>query len=104
IESERHREQDDFEPDPETLAASAITAVAEDAHYQYFEIRGHRYRTHDKTCGLRHYSSGTKGKTWFGGYGSAVVSIKYGAPLAVETFAADDQEWDHYPDLFDAAV
>ncbi len=103
IEAERHREQADTEPDPDAVPDSVIAPVDEDAEFQYFMIRGHRYRTRDKTAGLRHYSTG-KGRTWLGGYGAGAVSVKYGAPLAVETFAADDQEWDHYDDLFTAAI
>jgi hypothetical protein len=103
IEAERHREQAELEPDPTTTPESVIEPAGEDAEFQYFVIRGHRYRTRDKSAGLRHYSTG-KGRTWLGGYGSAAVSVKYGAPLAVETFPADDQEWDHYDDLFQAAV
>ncbi len=103
IEQERHREQADTEPDPLTTPESVIAPADQDSEFQYFLIRGHRYRTRDKSAGLRHYSSG-KGRTWLGGYGAAAVSVKYGAPLAVETFPADDQEWDHYDDLFTAAA
>jgi hypothetical protein len=103
IESERHREQADLEPDPELRADSVIEPLEEDETYQYFLIDGHRYRTRDKTAGLRHYKSG-KGKSWFGGYGTPALDTKYGVALAAETFPADDQEWDHYPDLYESAI
>lgn len=103
IERERHREQAAPEPDPTRPAESAIEPLGADEQFQYFLIDGHRYRSRDTTAGMRHYSSG-KGKTWFGGYGQPAISPKYGAPIAAETFAADDQEWDHYDDLFKSAV
>lgn len=103
VEKERHKEQATPEPDPEMPPDSVIEPLDEDETFQYLLINGYRYRTRDKTAGLRHYSSG-KGRTWFGGYGNPAVNYKYGAPIAVETFAADDQEWDHYDDLFQAGV
>jgi hypothetical protein len=103
IEQERHKEQADLEPEPGIKPDSVVEPLEEDETYQYFLIDGHRYRTRDKTAGLRHYSSG-KGRSWLGGYGTPAVNVKYGAPIAVETFAADDMEWDHYDDLFQAGV
>lgn len=96
-----------FELDPETDAAhdaedemTAVAPVHFDSDYQYFEINGHLYRTCDKTAGMRKMvrKSG-RVEYWLGGYALAAVDMYTKQIIAIVCFPANDQEYDHYPEL-----
>jgi hypothetical protein len=64
-------------------------------------IDGHFYRCRDLEAGVRRYR-GTN-RAWTGGYLQACVDTFTGAPVAVELFPADVQEFNGYPALFSKA-
>jgi hypothetical protein len=70
--------------------------------YRYFEIGGHTFRTLDPDAGARSYTrpNGRK-RFWFGGYEQSAVSYYVGAPLAVNMFAANVQEFTEWPQLLE---
>lgn len=110
IKEERHKEAVD-PPTPGVKAAGAAEEIPaatapkkkspKGQDYKYFRIRGHEYRSLDHTSGARSYTpkAGRK-KTWFGGYSQVAVSMRVGAPLAINIFKASDQEHAHYKELF----
>lgn len=92
---------EDFVPDEEgEEEVTPIAAVSYDPDFQYFEIHGHLYRTRDKTAGLRKIvrKSG-RVEYWLGGYCLVAVDMFVKSILAAINFPANDQEYDHYPEL-----
>ena len=77
-----------------------VAPVGYDSDYQYFEINGHRYRTRDKTAGLRRFTRRSgRIEYWLGGYALAAVDMYTKQIIAIVCFPADEQEYDHYPEL-----
>ena len=85
---------------------NALTPLEEDKRYRYFEYDGHRYRTRDKTAGVRSYTrpDGTKKKTWLGGLVCSLADTFTGAPVAVEAMEASESEHHVHPELLKGAV
>lgn len=109
VKESRHAET--AEPEPatrnpgNTLAASAAPS-SPGRHrkrrrpYRYFEIGGHTYRTLDPDAGARRYDRDTAAdRVWFGGIEQAAVSYFVGAPLALNLFPANNQEFTEWPEL-----
>jgi len=65
---------------------------------RYYIQRGHLFRLGDGSAGARRYAGR---KFWLGGLLQAIVDVRFGAPLVLKTFAADEQEGDHYPILLE---
>lgn len=76
-----------------------LRADGTEVTYQTFVVGGHRYRSLDLSSGLRKYDPGKK--VWYGGYLQTATDRLTGLCVAVEVFAADIQEWDGYPSLFE---
>jgi hypothetical protein len=79
---------------PPTVAVPA----GGDDRYVYRYIEGHLYRTLDQTGGLRKYE-GKEG--WHGGLLQAAVDVRYRTAIDFQAFAADEQPYDHLPDLYE---
>jgi hypothetical protein len=98
-------EQFDFDPetdfgsDPE-VEMDPIPSIAYDSDYQYFEINRHLYRTCDKSAGMRRLTRKSgRIEYWLGGYALSAVDMYTKTILAIKCFPANDQEYDHYPEL-----
>lgn len=111
IREERHKEAAEA-PAPGQQAPDAAEEVPEDQApeeyspkgkpYKYFRIGGHDYRSLDHTSGARSYRPrGNRRKAWFGGYSQTAISMRLGAPLAINIFKASDQEHAHYRELYE---
>jgi hypothetical protein len=65
---------------------------------------GHWWFSRDLTAGTRSYTSGGRSKrAWHGFYNAKMVDHYTGAPLTIYVFAADTQERDSYPMLYERA-
>lgn len=61
--------------------------------YLYFRTKkGQWYRTRDIEAGLRMYSRGKGGHVWHGRYHGKIICHRYGAPIAVGTWSASQNE------------
>jgi hypothetical protein len=94
------------ELDSDWVPPSVVESLRIDGEFQYFNVNGHVYRSRDRECGLRKYSSGQSSyvHSWFGGSVLPAVDCRYGAPLAASAAAADEMEWDNLHDLFETVV
>lgn len=105
IPEELRLEQFDFDPEAdfgrdEEVAMEPIPSLAFDNDYQYFEIHGHLYRTCDKSAGMRRLTRKSgRIEYWLGGYALSAVDMYTKTILAIICFPANDQEYDHYPEL-----
>ena len=107
IPDELRYEQIDLDPTEDWVVeeegeedVTPIVSVGYDPDYQFFDIHGHLYRTRDKTAGLRKIvrKSG-RVEYWLGGYCLAAVDMFTKTIIALVNFPANDQEYDHYPEL-----
>lgn len=61
---------------------------------------GHLYRTLDTTGGLRKYAF-PRNQSWHGGLLQAAVCPRYRTAIDFQAFAADEQPYDHLPELYE---
>ncbi len=105
IPEELRLEQFDFDPETdfgrdEEVEMDPIPSVGYDSDYQYFDVNGHLYRTCDKSAGMRRLTRKSgRIEYWLGGYALSAVDMYTKTILAIHCFPANDQEFDHYPDL-----
>lgn len=82
------------------LPATVVPTLGIKGRYLYREIDGHLYRTLDQTGGLRKYSV-PRNESWHGGLMQAAVCTRYRTAIDYQAFAADQQPYDHLPELYD---
>jgi hypothetical protein len=105
VEKERHKEAAEPSEEPKTDPREGMKPLADDDErldtlpegYRYFESHdGHLYRLRDQSSGPRRYA---RGDAWVGGLLMGIADVFTGAPLALKAVAADDNEYQEYPDL-----
>jgi len=98
VQAERHKEAAGDELEEGELADSVVVPVDETGRFRYYAFKGHLYRSRDPEAGLRCYD-GARNEWWHGGYLMPAIDAFVGSPIAVTAFAADEQEYDHYPEI-----
>jgi hypothetical protein len=86
------------------LPASVSLHRATDRLYRYFEIRGHLYRTRDRSAGLRAYTGAPRLRSWLGGYGFAGWDDRTNLMVVADAFSASEQEPHRLEPLVDAVT
>jgi hypothetical protein len=107
VQAQRHAEAAGPEPEEGELPDGALEVAGEDEAFKYIWLStGHRYKTRDKTAGVRMHGTRNKktkrkrkNKFWLGG--NMIVGVDHftRAPLAVKNIAADEHEHHAYPGL-----
>lgn len=114
VKAERHRASAEPEPGGAQAAAQLATVPQGDprlealdeedvARHSFFDLRGHLYKTRDRSAGVRHFPrrAGKREKFTEGGQ-LLMASCDYvGAPLAVFATSVGVQEYDAYPYLWE---
>jgi hypothetical protein len=103
VQAERHKEAGGEELEDGELPDSVVVPVDETGRFRYYAFKGHLYRSRDPEAGLRRYD-GARNEWWHGGYLMPAIDAFVGSPIAVTAFAADEQEYDHYPEINDKVV
>lgn len=98
VQEARHKEAAGEELEEGELPESVVVPVDETGRFRYYMFKGHLYRSRDPEAGLRRYD-GARNEWWHGGYLMPAIDAFVGAPIAVTAFAADEQEYDHYPEI-----
>jgi hypothetical protein len=119
IKAERHTASAKAESEPASRAERLASVRPDDPRlaefddaererYAFFDLRGHLYKTRDRTAGVRHYARRTKAdgpssKEKFTEGGQLLMGTcdHLGAPIAVLAESVGVQEWEAYPGLLD---
>jgi len=100
VREERHAEANEAPPAHPTTNMGEVEAVRDLRTGRYFKIRGHWYRSIDKTAGIRAYTGKRQAvKFWHGFYNQKAIDHYTGGVLAVDVFSASEQEYHSYPEL-----